>query len=66
MRSNGSTRALSATSIVWLVVLACVLPIVILFTLVRAGFSPPPVFVFFLLVVAPLMALRMTFGDETS
>jgi hypothetical protein len=47
-------------------VLACGLPLIILFALVRAGFSTPPIFVFFLLIVAPLMALRMTLAERNS
>ena len=64
MTSRSSTPTVSTPEMLCLMVLACVLPLVILFGLVSAGFSPPPIFVFFLVVVAPLMALRMTLAER--
>jgi len=66
MSSNSSTPAMPVQGMLGVMVLACVLPVVILFALVGAGFSPPPVFVFFLVVVCPLMALLMMVEDQKS
>lgn len=63
MSSSNSTPVVPQ-GMLGLMMLACVLPVLILFALVQAGFSPPPMFVFFLVVICPLMALYMTVEDQ--
>ena len=64
MGSNSPKPTLPPYGILGLMVVAVVLPLVVLFAMVNVGFSPPPAFVFVLVVVAPLMALRMTLSDR--